>query len=85
MFELDAEVLGLKYELIQALSDAGFAWFKDFTDVEADMSNAELKVVISCCITCIEPTLKKFANKHHFARSFFASDRGAYYLKRRPA
>jgi hypothetical protein len=43
-FQIDTELLGLKYELIEWLSERGYEWFTDFTDVEIDMGNAEILV-----------------------------------------
>lgn len=44
--DFDTELLGLKYELVDFLSDRDFCYFSDFTDVDVCMSEHEIKVTI---------------------------------------
>jgi len=82
-FELDTALLGLKFELVEALQEAGFAWFSDFSEIEADLGNAELKVSISVSKEAIKPAIEAFGKKNGFVRVFFSEEKGAFYLRRR--
>lgn len=42
----DTDLLGLKFELISYLGEHDINWFVDFTDVEADLSNREIKLTV---------------------------------------
>lgn len=82
---LDTELLGLQHELLAFLADRGLVWFEDFSRVEADLGNAELKVYLSCSWERARGTLEAFGELHGFRRVYFSEHSGAAYLKRRAA
>ena len=47
-WHLDTDLLGLQHELLAHLSDRGIVWFEDFSRIEADLGNAELKIYLTC-------------------------------------
>jgi hypothetical protein len=82
-FHLDTDLLGLQHELLAYLAEHGIVWFEDFTRVEADLGNGELKVYLSCGYEMVERILARFAAANGFPRVFYSAEKGAVYLRRR--
>jgi hypothetical protein len=86
MFEelnLDVDLLGLQHELLSWLSDHGIVWFEDFTRVEADLGNAELKIYLTCPFSRVAAAVRAFAEQHKFPRIYYSPEKGAVTLRRR--
>lgn len=81
MVDFDSELIGVKYELIDWLTDKEVLWFQDYTNIEADITNSELRVYISCEITKIVPPLRKWGIANKF-RVYLIQDRGIVVLRR---
>lgn len=77
---LDPAMVALKYECIEYLQDKGFIYFEDFSEVESDMGNGELKIFISCDPEKITPAIREFAKANRFKRGWFIEDRGCFKL-----
>lgn len=82
-WHLDTDLLGLQHELLAWLSDHGIVWFEDFSRVEADLGNGELKVYLQCPYRRVRHAVERFAQQHGFPRVFYSEDKGAVYLRRR--
>jgi hypothetical protein len=82
-WNLDTDLLGLQHELLGYLADHGFVWFEDFTRIEADLGNGELKIYLICSFQRIQRTVSQFAALHGFPRVFYSPEKGAVYLRRR--
>lgn len=82
-FTLDTEMPGLQYQLIERLAAHDIMWFVDFSQVESDMGNRELKVIL---ISDYTPEMKKvtedFAKENGFQSCFYVKDRGTIYMRR---
>jgi len=82
-FNLDTDLLGLQHELLGFLSERGIVWFEDFSRVEADLGNGELKVYLSCSYSKVARAMNEFASENGFPRVFYSDEKGAVYLRRR--
>ena len=60
-WQLDTDLLGLQHELLAHLADRGIVWFEDFTRIEADLGNAELKIYLTCPFERVEKAVHDFA------------------------
>lgn len=76
----DVSLLGLKHELIAFLAEHDVVWFSDFSQVEVDMGNRELKIELSCSYDRVKTPLAKFARRHGFTTVFHYD--GAVYMRR---
>lgn len=82
-FVIDADLLGLKYELIEHLGNHDIAWFQDFSEVEADLGNRELKVYVNGDYTnAFRAAVHSFAREHKFKECFFSEEKQAVYMRR---
>jgi hypothetical protein len=70
-FEFDTEVLGLKCELVGMLSEMGFGWFADFTDVECGLTDSSISLRLLCAYDAISPALDKFCSNYAFTPGWF--------------
>jgi hypothetical protein len=70
-FEFDTEVLGLKFELVGILSEMGFGWFSDFTDVECGLTDSSISLRLLCAYDLISPGLEKFCAQYAFTPGWF--------------
>jgi hypothetical protein len=82
-WQLDTDLLGLQHELLGFLSERGIVWFEDFSRVEADLGNGELKIYLTCPFRRVQGAVKEFAELHGFPRVFYSPDKGSVYLRRR--
>ena len=82
-FHLDTDLLGLQHELLGFLADHGIVWFEDFSRIEADLGNGELKIYLSCPYQRVARAVKSFAEENGFPRLFYSAEKGAVYLRRR--
>src|SRR5262249_21699715 len=80
-WHLDTDLLGLQHELLAHLADSGIVWFEDFTRVEADLGNGELKIYLTCSYERVEQAVLCFAREHGFPRVFYSPDKGSVYLR----
>ena len=82
-FHLDTDLLGLQHELLSFLADNGIVWFEDFSRVEADLGNGELKIYLSCPYEKVQRAVREFAEQNGFPRVFYSPEKGSVYLRRR--
>lgn len=82
-WHLDTDLLGLQHELLAHLADAGIVWFEDFTRIEADLGNAELKIYLTCSYERVETAVRVFAEQNGFPKVFYSAEKGSVYLRRR--
>lgn len=82
-FHLDTDLLGLQHELLGFLADHGIVWFEDFTRIEADLGNGELKIYLTCPYHRVARAVKIFAEANGFPRVFYSDEKGSVYLRRR--
>jgi hypothetical protein len=82
-WQLDTDLLGLQHELLAFLQDRGIVWFQDFSQIEIDLGNGEMRICLTCAFEQVEPAVRDFALLHGFPRVFYASDKGSVYLRRR--
>jgi hypothetical protein len=82
-FHLDTELLGLQHDLLAHLADHGIIWFEDFSRVEADLGNGELKIYLSCPYQKVHRAVSEFADANGFPRVFYCAEKGSVYLRRR--
>src|SRR5262249_22231501 len=69
--EFDTHILGLKYELISLLTEDGFGWFSDYTDVDCCLTESTISLRLLSDHRAIVPTLKKFCRQHGFSVGCF--------------
>lgn len=82
-FHLDTDLLGLQHELLAHLADHGIVWFEDFSRVEADLGNGELKIYLTCPYERVHGIVRAFAEANGFPRVFYSAEKGSVYLRRR--
>jgi hypothetical protein len=82
-WHLDTDLLGLQHELLAHLADRGIVWFEDFSRIEADLGNAELKIYLSCPFERVRLAVHEFAERHNFPKVFYSAEKGSVYLRRR--
>jgi hypothetical protein len=82
-WNLDVDLLGLQHELLSWLSDRGIVWFEDFSRVEADLGNGELKLYLTCPFPRVAEAVRTFAKEHGFPRIFYSPEKGAVTMRRR--
>ena len=82
-FHLDTDLLGLQHELLGFLAEHDIVWFEDFTRVEADLGNGELKIYLTCPYQRVAGPVRTFAEANGFPRVFYSPEKGAVYLRRR--
>ncbi|MCI0339587.1 MAG: hypothetical protein L0216_00315 [Planctomycetales bacterium] len=78
----DTEIFGLKYDLISHLTEEGFGWFVDYTDVECCLAESELKLTLLCPFEQIRPALRRFCRRTDFALGNYDPNMGYVYLVR---
>ena len=82
-FQLDTEIPALKFQLIEFLTNRDFNYLVDY-DVEADMGNAELRVLIYCNPDSIKWLIRSFALRNKFTYIYWSAEKGTYTIRRKP-
>lgn len=80
--ELDIDLLGLKYELVNHLSEAGFEQYSDYKEIEVDLGNHEIKVNLITPFKEMEQALRSWGQREKFKKVFFSQEKGAIYFRR---
>ncbi len=80
--EFDTQILGLKYELISLLTNDGFGWFTDYTDVDCCLTESTISLRLLGDHRSIVPSLKKFCRQRNFTVGCFDRTAGRITLVR---
>lgn len=80
--EFDTDILGLKYELIQMLTDMGLGWFSDYTDVDCCLTESTLSLRLLTDHREVLPTIKRFCRRHRFQIGCYDRETGRMTLLR---
>lgn len=80
----DTDLLGLKYELIDYLSDHDIMMFEHYSEVEIDMSNREMKILFTCeFLNEYHFPIRKWAVANGFTAPFFNASTSKLIMRRR--
>jgi hypothetical protein len=80
--EFDTDILGLKFELISLLTDAGLGWFVDYTDVDCCLTESTLSLRVLTDHRKVSPSIKTFCRRHSFQIGCFDRETGRLTLLR---
>ena len=85
MNDIDTDLFGLQYELVDFLGDRGLVVYDDFRAVEVDVGNAEI-VVSGLSVPwggALESALRLFAAQRVFPVIFYDAETSSVHLRRR--